>query len=253
MKFSVITATYNRAETIVRALSSVKRQSHKDIELVVVDGASTDDTLKIISPLLSSGDIVHSSPDDGIYDALNKGVDLASGDIIAFLHSDDLYYDDNVLAIVTDIFSDKNIDIVYGNVVFFSAKDEHEIVRRYNSATLNLSNLSWGKMPPHPAIFCRRRVFEKVGKFKLDYEICADYEFLCRLVKNFNFKSEYTNKTFVKMQVGGASRVGLRNTLLLNREVYKAITSNEIYTNYFMILSKYPSKILEFLNPKRLL
>lgn len=247
MKVSVITATYNRAETIVRALSSVKRQSHKDTELVVVDGASTDNTLKLISPLVSPSDIVYSSPDDGIYDALNKGVELASGDIVAFLHSDDLYYDENVLAFVTNVFSDKSIDVVYGNVVFCTVKDEHDIVRKYKSALLNLSNLSWGKMPSHPAIFCRREVFEKVGKFKLDYKIAADYEFLCRLAKNFNFKSKYCNKTFVKMQVGGASRISLRNTLLLNREVYRAIKSNDIYTNYFMILAKYPSKILEYL------
>ena len=247
MKVSVITATYNRAHTIVRALGSVRNQTYKNIELVVIDGGSTDNTIGVISHLISTEDMVYSGPDDGIYDALNKGLESASGDIIAFLHSDDLYFDENVLSFITDVFVDESIDIVYGDICFFSEMDEGNIVRTYKSDQLSLKNLAWGKMPAHPAIFCRRKVFETLGGFKLDYKIAADYEFLCRLVKKSNFTSKYVNKNLVRMQTGGASRISLKNTALLNREVYRAIKTNGIYTNYFMILSKYASKLFQFL------
>lgn len=247
MKFSLITATYNREHTIVRALTSIRNQTYKNVQLVVVDGGSSDNTIDLISGLMSSNDYVHSGPDNGIYDALNKGLELASGDVVAFLHSDDLYFDENVLSNVANIFLDDTIDIVYGDACFFTGMDENNIHRRYKSDLLTFKNLSWGKMPAHPAMFCRREVFEEVGRFKIDYEIAADYEFLCRLVKNTNFKSQYVNKIFVKMQSGGASKISLKNTLLLNQEVYRAIKSNGMYTNYFMILSKYLTKLLQFL------
>tara|TARA_B100000767_G_C19640793_1_gene482456 strand:+ start:239 stop:988 length:750 start_codon:yes stop_codon:yes gene_type:complete len=247
LKVSVITATYNRENTIVRALKSIKNQTYKKIQVVLIDGASEDNTISLVTPVLEDTDIIQSEPDQGIYDALNKGLELADGEIIAFLHSDDLYFDSNVIEKVVQVFSDDTIDMVYGDVSFFSSDDVMKIKRRYNSTILSKRNLAWGKMPAHPAIFIRRRIYEKVGHFETNFSIAADYEFLCRAIHYPNLKSVYLQNIFVKMQLGGSSTEGLASTITLNKEVLRAIRKNGIYTNVFMLLSKYPSKILEFI------
>jgi glycosyltransferase involved in cell wall biosynthesis len=247
MKVSVITATYNRAPTIVRAISSIKSQTYSDVQVVVIDGASEDSTVPLVSNFLSRDDVLLSEPDNGIYDALNKGLDLASGEIIAFLHSDDRYFDDDVISTVMKYFEDDSVDVVYGNVCFFSGENVEKVVRTYHSDVLSLKNLAWGKMPAHPAMFIRSRVYEKIGGFKTDYRIAADYEFLCRLVKSPGLTATYHPGTLVQMELGGVSTSGIKNTIILNKEVYRAVRTNGIYTNIFMLLSKYPSKIRQFL------
>ena len=247
MKVSIITATYNRAATIVRALSSIKNQTYADIQIVVVDGASKDNTVSLVEPMLCDNDILQSESDLGIYDALNKGLDLVEGEIIGFLHSDDLYFDDNVISMVAEIFSDNSVDVVYGDACFFSGNDVTKIKRRYRSDKLSERNLAWGKMPAHPAIFIRKRIYQKVGNFDTSFQIAADYDFLCRLVQYLGLKIVYCPSVFVLMQLGGVSTGGFRNTVLLNKEVLMAIANNKIYTNIFMVLSKYPAKIMQFL------
>jgi len=248
LKVSVITATYNRDSTIVRALSSIKSQTHNDIQIIVVDGRSQDDTVSLANKILDDKDILQSEPDKGLYDALNKGLALAEGDIIAFLHSDDLYFDNDVISKVVEIFSDDSVDLVYGDVCFFSGSNVMKIIRRYRSDKLSEKNLAWGKMPAHPAMFIRRRIYKELGFFETNFKIAADYEFLCRLVHYANLKPVYLSCVLVRMQLGGLSTGGFRNTILLNKEVFRAIRNNGIYTNLFMLLSKYPSKILQFLN-----
>ena len=247
MKVSIITATYNRGSTIVRALESSKCQTHQDIQLIVVDGASDDGTVSLVTPILGKKDILISETDSGIYEALNKGLTLAEGDIIAFLHSDDFYPDENIISKVVAAFKDDRIDVVYGDVSFFSSNDVGRTVRNYRSDVFSKKNLAWGKMPPHPAIFLRRRVYDAIGFFDESFKIAADYEFLCRMVVNLEIKSVYIPDIFVRMQTGGLSTRGLRSTILLNIEVLKALKKNKIYTNLFMIMSKYPSKLLQFL------
>ena len=248
LKVSVITATYNRSATVVRALSSIKSQTYTNIQVVVVDGASKDNTISLVSPMLDDKDILQSEPDFGIYDALNKGLALADGEILAFLHSDDLYFDNNVISRVVETFSDDSVDVVYGDVCFFSGSNVMKTRRRYRSDKLSERNLAWGKMPAHPATFIRRRVYQKIGYFETDFSIAADYEFMCRVVHYTNLKSVHLSKELVRMQLGGISTSGFRSTILLNKEVCRAIRKNGIYTNMFMLLSKYPSKILQFLN-----
>jgi glycosyltransferase involved in cell wall biosynthesis len=243
----VITATYNREATVVRAMLSIKSQTHTDVQIIVIDGASQDSTVALVTPILGDKDILRSELDLGIYDALNKGLALADGEVIAFLHSDDLYFDSNVISKVVEIFFDESIDVVYGDVCFFSGSNVTKIRRRYRSDKLSARNLAWGKMPAHPAIFIRRRVYEKIGYFETDFQIAADYEFLCRLVQYANLKSVYLSSVLVRMELGGVSTGGFRNTILLNKEVFRAIRKNGIYTNIFMLLSKYPSKIIQFL------
>ena len=246
MKVSIITATYNREATIVRALTSIKNQSYSNIESIVVDGFSQDKTLALLAPILTSKDTLISEPDNGIYDALNKGLALATGDIIGFLHSDDLYSDKDVISNIVEIFSENIVDVVYGDVAFFASDNSKKIKRKYKSDALTEKNLAWGKMPAHPSIFIRKEIYEKIGYFETDFQIAADYEFLCRLIKFEEIRSIYLPRQIVNMQLGGVSTKGIKNTFLLNKEVFRAIRKNKIYTNIFMILSKYPSKIMQF-------
>lgn len=215
--------------------------------MIVIDGASSDNTVSLVEEWLGDGDVFISEPDDGIYDALNKGLEKATGEIIAFLHSDDFYSDNEVISRVADQFSDKNVDLVYGDVSFFSEFAIHKIKRVYQSDQLSEENLAWGKMPAHPAMFVRSRIYDLVGNFETDFEIAADYEFVCRIVKIPNLKTIYLPDILVRMQVGGVSTGGFRNTVKLNKEVLRALRHNGIYSNLFMILSKYFSKSLQFL------
>lgn len=246
MKISIITITHNRAEIISRALSSINNQTYNDIQKVIVDGLSTDNTINLVKPNLKKNDVLISELDNGIYDALNKGIMNSEGEVIAFLHSDDLYEDKNVIKQVMNTFRNQDVDIVYGNAIFFSKLNIEKITRKYKSYKLSKKNLAWGKMPAHCAIFIKKKIFNKIGLFDTKYKIAGDYEFLCRLVMNYNFKAKYIPKTFIRMQSGGVSNQGFKSLFTLNRETYQAILKNGIYTNIFMLLSKYFFKIKEF-------
>lgn len=242
-KISVITAVFNRRDTIVRALKSVKCQTYENIECVVVDGGSTDGTKELIPPLLKPRDKFISEPDKGAYDAINKGIILASGDVIALLHSDDYYEDPDVLRHVIEVFESHDVDLVYGDASFFKKGDSHKTVRNYKSKLLSKKNLAWGQMPAHPSMFFRKEIYRELGGFKLGYKIAADYEFLCRLLVTKDIKSKYLQQSLVRMQIGGLSTSGIRNSIVLNKEVRRALKETQIYSNYAMILSKYPNKI----------
>jgi glycosyltransferase involved in cell wall biosynthesis len=247
MKISIITAVYNRNKTIKNAIMSIKEQTYKNIELIIIDGGSTDGTIRTIQEIIDIKDIFITEPDNGIYDALNKGLKIATGDVIAFLHSDDIYSNSFVLSSVIESFQDQKTDIVYGDISFFYPGNPSKIIRKYKSNKLSRKNLAWGKMPAHPSMFIKRNLYNEVGFFKISYDIAADYEFLCRAVNYKALITIYVPKIFVKMQLGGKSTLGIKNTILLNKEVLRAIRENGIYTNIFMLFSKYPSKILQYL------
>lgn len=248
MKISIITVVFNRYKTIERTINSIKNQTYKDIELIIIDGGSTDGTIKIIKNLIDKNDIFISESDNGIYDALNKGIKTASGQIIGFLHADDLYSDNKVISEVYKVFSDKGCDIVYGDASYFSSENPNKIVRKYKSDKLSRKNLAWGKMPVHPSIFIKKKIYDNHGYFKTTFKIAGDYDFLCRIINNEKISSSYVSSNFVLMQLGGISTTRtLKNTILLNREVYRAIKDNNIYTNIFMLLSRYVSKILQLI------
>lgn len=247
MKVSIITAAYNREKVIERAIKSVKQQSYTDIESVFIDGASRDDTFVLGDAMLSDNDISISQADGGIYDALNKGIQHSTGDIIGFLHSDDVYENIDVISNVVDVFVKESCDIVYGDACFFKQANEAISIRHYRSAELSRRNLAWGKMPAHTAMFIKRDVYQRCGLFNPSYKIAGDYEFLCRMLVQLDVKAVYIKKILVRMQLGGLSTGGLRSTLQLNREALRSCRDNGLKTNLFMILSKYPSKIIQFL------
>jgi glycosyltransferase involved in cell wall biosynthesis len=246
VKVSIITVSYNAASTIESTLQSVARQTYPDVEHVVVDGGSSDGTQEVISAYRGAISRFISEPDHGIYDAMNKGIALATGDVVGFLNADDVYADDQVLARVLKIMEEERLDALFGDVAFFRSDDEQRDIRRYRSNRFRPERIAWGWMPAHPALFLRREVYEQVGSFRTDYQIAGDFEFIARAFGKNTLRYRHLPEVLVRMRVGGVSTGGWRNTLVLNREVLRACCENGIPTNMVKILSKYPAKLLEY-------
>lgn len=247
MKISIITVAFNAAHTIVDTLESVAAQTHPEIEHIVVDGTSTDGTLEIIERYEKDVSQLITEPDHGIYDAMNKGVRVATGDVIGFLNADDVYAHQNVLATVADIMKCEHLDGLFGDVEFFRPEKPARTFRRYSSARFRPERIAWGWMPAHPALFLRRSLYERFGTFRTDYRIAGDFELVARMFHGGTLTYRHLPEVLVRMRTGGVSTGGWRNTILLNREVLRACRENGIETSLPKILSKYPVKLLEYL------
>lgn len=246
IKISVVTVAFNAANTIEDTIRSVARQIYSDVEHILVDGASTDGTLDVIERHHDKLTKVISEPDRGIYDAMNKGIRVATGDVIGFLNADDVYAQKNVLAMVAEVMKREHLDALFGDVEFFRPENPAGTLRRYSSARFRPDRIAWGWMPAHPALFVRREVFQRVGAFRTDYRIAGDFEFVARAFGKNTLRYRHLPEVLVRMRTGGISTAGWRNTLLLNREVLRACRENGIQTNLLKILSKYPAKLLEY-------
>ncbi len=248
MKISVITVCYNSARSLELSLQSVAEQDWSAVEHIVIDGASTDGTKEILERFRSRLAYLVSEPDNGIYDAMNKGLMYATGDIVCFLNADDQYACANVLSKVASQMEDHNLDALMGDVSFFHKRNSQRIVRRYRSERFRPSRLAWGWMPAHPALFLRKEVVRRVGLFKTDYRIAGDFEFIVRAFHGHALRYRHFPEVLVNMQTGGLSTSGLRAKIRLNQEVLRACRENGLQTNMLKILSKYPAKILEMLH-----
>lgn len=248
MKVSVITVCYNSARTLERALQSVAEQDWPTVEHIVIDGASTDKTKEILERFQSRLAYLVSEPDKGIYDAMNKGLAHATGDIICFLNADDYYASTNVLSMVASQMRDDNLDALIGDVEFFHEGNISRTVRRYRSDRFHPRRLAWGWMPAHPALFLRKEVVQRVGWFKTDYRIAGDFEFIVRAFHGHLLRYRHFPDVFVRMQTGGVSTAGWRAKIRLNQEVLRACRENGLHTNLLKILSKYPLKLMELLH-----
>ena len=229
MKVSIITATYNSARSIQRAIDSVAMQDYTDIEHIIIDGGSTDETLEIINK--NNGRIakIISEKDNGIYNALNKGIKLATGDVIGFLNSDDTFTNPHVISRVVNMFNIKKTDIVYGNIVYQSKDgDIRKTIRYWKSNVYNPGCLRFGWMPPHPTLYCKREVYEKYGLYNEDFKISSDYEFILRIFQIPEVSKAFLPTIMVKMEIGGVSNRTLKNILRKSMEDYKAIKINKI-------------------------
>jgi glycosyltransferase involved in cell wall biosynthesis len=249
MKISVITVCYNSANTLERALRSVAQQDWPAVEHIVIDGASTDSTGVILERFCSRLAHIVSEPDRGIYDAMNKGLAHVSGDIVCFLNADDQYASSAVLSRVATRMQEHRLDAVMGDVGFFHEADPERMVRRYRSDRFTPGRLAWGWMPAHPALFMRRDIMQRVGRFKTDYRIAGDFEFIVRAFHGYALRYQHMPEVLVLMQTGGASTNGWRAKIRLNQEVLRACRENGLHTNMLKILSKYPAKLMELLNP----
>lgn len=246
---SIITATFNSAKTLKDTIQSVLRQTNKDFEYLIIDGGSTDETIDMVKSYESefSGRLKWvSEKDQGIYDAMNKGIKMASGDVVGILNSDDYFTSDDILQTVDNAFKSHEIDAIYGDIHFIRDGNPQKCVRYYSSRMFRPFWLRFGFMPAHPSFYCKREVFEKAGLYSLDYKIGADYEMMVRLFKRHKIKSLYVNKDFVTMRTGGASNNNVRSRLTLIEEDVKACRVNGIYTNRFFIMLKFLYKIFEF-------
>ncbi len=251
LSFTIITVCHNSAATIVDTLRSVREQTHPQVEHIIIDGASSDNTVALAREHGRAGLGLVSEPDEGIYDAMNKGLRHATGDIVAFLNADDYYAHNHVLADVARLFElgnrDTTLDAVLADAEFFRPENPDKAVRRYRSDRFSPQRLAWGWMPAHPGLFLRREILNQVGEFKTNYRIAGDFELIARIFSGNKRVYQHLPQVVVRMRMGGVSTGGLRNTLCLNQEVMRACRENGIATNWFKILSKYPSKLMEFL------
>jgi glycosyltransferase involved in cell wall biosynthesis len=240
MKISVITVCYNSAATIGDTISSVASQSYADKEYIVVDGNSSDATMNIVR---ASSSISHfiSEPDKGIYDAMNKGIALATGDVIGTLNADDFYMDDHVLSNVAKIFLDPNIDACYGDLLYVSEANTDHAVRFWKSTNYKHGLFKSGWMPAHPTFFVRKNVYERLGNFDLNYKIAADFELLFRFIEKNKVNTKYLPKVLVKMRLGGTTNKNVSNIIWQNKEIFTILRA---YYADFSILKFVAKKLI---------
>ena len=230
MKLSIITATFNRGHFIESCILSILRQDIEDVELIIIDGLSTDSTLEKLKPLIKKNKNIkfYSETDLGIYDALNKGIDKANGEIIGFLHSDDLFYNSKVLKKIIYKFQNSDLDGIYGDLEYVDKINTNKVVRYWESCTFNNKLLSKGWTPPHPTLFLKKSIYKKYGKFDLNFKISADYDFMLRIFKDESLKIQYFPFVITRMRIGGISNKNIKNILIKTFEDYKAIRKNKI-------------------------
>lgn len=245
MKISIITATYNSVDTLPSCFKSIEKQTF-DIEYVVVDGNSKDGTLQLIKQANIINKYI-SEPDDGIYDALNKGLEIASGDIIGFLHSDDLFASNDIIENIYLTFERTCADIVYGDLEYVDKSNTNKVIRKWESRTFKMELLKRGWMPAHPTVFIKRDVYKKHGVFDLNFKIAADYDLMLRIFSDSSLKFAYLPKVVTKMRVGGESNKSFKNILLKSIEDYKVLRKNKIKYPLLALMCKIISKIPQFL------
>ena len=249
MKVSIITVTYNSAKTLADTIQSVLDQTYTDIEYLIIDGASLDGTIEVIKrfePLFNGRMRWMSEKDHGIYDAMNKGIAMATGDVIGILNSDDYYTSNDVIERMASAFNDPELDAVYGDIHFIRDGEPNKCVRYYSSKHFHPKWLRFGMMPAHPSFYCRNAVYKKVGNYKTDYKIGADYDMMVRMFWVHHIKARHLQMDFVTMRTGGASTRDIHSRLALIKEDVRACRENGLYTNILMICMKFFYKIFEF-------
>ena len=246
MKITIITITYNSAATIEQTINSVLNQDYKNIEYIIVDGGSTDNTLKVIEKYKTRISKFISEKDNGLYDALNKGLALATGDFIGILHSDDFYIDNTILEKYVNTFIKNNSDAVYSDLFYVNKDDTNKVIRKWKSGNHKPNSFLHGWMPPHPTFFVKRSLYEKYGKFNLDFKHSADYELMLRFIHKHKIKLTYLKEFTIKMRVGGQSNASVQNRLNANLEDRKAWKVNGLKPRFYTSYLKPFRKILQF-------
>ena len=249
MRFSIVTATFNSASTVRDTIESVLAQSSTDYEYIVVDGGSKDETLTIVKeymPLFNGRMRYISEPDNGIYDAMNKGFKMAKGDILALINSDDFFCDIEALVKISKCLDDNPLtDGVYANLCYVSPKDKNQIVRKW--VTGNQRPFKKGWLPAHPTFYIKRALYEKYGYFNLDYKLAADFELMLRFVEKYGIKLVYLEEYLVHMRLGGATSKSIRNVVKQNKECVRAFRENGLPVGPFYTLYRLLPKIKQYL------
>ncbi|GAO45205.1 glycosyltransferase family 2 protein [Flavihumibacter petaseus] len=246
MKLSIITITYNSEKTLADTMSSVAMQTWKDIEHIIVDGLSTDRTLDIANEFPHVA-LIHSEKDNGIYDAMNKGIALSSGDVVGILNSDDIYTHPNVLEKVAELFENPAVQAVYADLHYVASDNTSKVIRHWQSGQYRIRRFFFGWMPPHPTFFVRRELYERFGIFNTTFRSSADYELMLRFLLKHKVPATYLPEVIVKMRTGGASNASVKNRWKANREDKMAWKVNGLKPYFFTIFLKPVSKLRQYL------
>lgn len=253
MKISIITVSYNSAATIRDTIESVLSQVDCDVEYIIVDGQSSDATKAIINEYAGRIDKFISEPDGGIYEAMNKGLALATGDIIGILNSDDIYQSKHILHQVSEEFKRKQCDVVYGDLVYVERENTEKVVRKWRSGKYNRNKFKFGWMPPHPTFFATKAAYNQYGLFQVRLKNAADYELMLRFLYKHELRASYIPEVFVRMRVGGFSNARIANRIKANKEDRKAWEINGLQPSPFTLWLKPFRKIFQFVGFSRLI
>ncbi|MDP2143177.1 MAG: glycosyltransferase family 2 protein [Gallionella sp.] len=245
MRVSIITVAYNSAATIADTLRSVSGQTYPDIEHIVIDGGSTDATLEIVAREGARVRQFVSEPDAGIYDAMNKGLRLASGEVVGFLNSDDYFADPSAIEKVVRRFKERDTDAVFSCLDIVDPDNLDRVLRKYRISHFSPFMLRIGVMPPHPTFYCKKSCYDKAGPYRTDYRIAADFEMMVRLLLRYRITWSFIDETIVKMRAGGLSSSGIKSSWIVNREIIRACAENGLYTNMFILALKLPIRLWE--------
>ncbi|HEY0740067.1 MAG TPA: glycosyltransferase family 2 protein [Chryseosolibacter sp.] len=244
-KISLITVCYNSSATIRETLDSVLSQDYPNIEYIVLDGGSNDGTQEIIKEYADRISVFKSEKDKGLYDAMNKAIDLTTGSIVGILNSDDLYFDSSIISRVMREFEGADVACVFGDLTYFKTGEEHKVVRTYNGSHFKPQWLKFGILPPHPTFFVRRTAYEKYGKFDLQFRYAADFDLMARFLYVNSLPYKYLPITMVRMRLGGISTGSLSRIVDINKEALASCRKNGIKTNFFLFHFKYLWKLLQ--------
>lgn len=247
MKFSIITVCFNSEKTIEKTINSVLSQKYKNFEYIIVDGGSSDETMNIVEKYKSHLYRIICEKDDGIYDAINKGISISTGNVISIIHSDDHFYNENVLDRVKKNFEDNpKLDCLIGTTLIKNLKSDY-IVRKYNPKIFKKWMLYLGFSPPHPSSFIKKKIYDECGNYKKDYEIAGDFEFFLRIFIKYKISLKTIDSTFVVMSSGGKSSYSLKSNIISSKEILKSFKQNKIYTNWLFIIIRFPIKLLQII------
>ncbi|MEL6485297.1 MAG: glycosyltransferase family 2 protein [Bacteroidota bacterium] len=247
MKVSIITGTYNSAQYISDCVASIQRQDYKDLEHIIIDGASKDDTVKIIKSIPNRVTDLVSEPDGGIYNAMNKGLKRATGDILGILNSDDFYNSDSVISEVVEAFKKHDADCVFGDLYYVKAEDTDSIVRKWITGPYKTNGFRRGWHPAHPSFFVKRDVYEKYGYFDESLRLAADFELMLRFIERHGLKSHYIPKPMVRMRLGGATSKNLKNVIEGNKQCIQAFKNNDMKPPFMYSLVRLVPKLKQLL------
>lgn len=243
-KISLVTVTFNAENTIGRCIESVISQDYKNVEYIIIDGGSTDNTIRIIDQYRDHIDHFISGPDKGTYDAMNKGIELACGNIIGTLNADDYFADSDVLSTVAKTFDCQNVDIVYGDLDYVNKQGK--VIRKWRSKKYSQGMFNWGWMPPHPTFYCKKEIFNKLGPYSLEYGTAADYDLMVRFIHFRKVKAFHIKKVMIKMEHGGISNKSYTNRVKALYNDFKIMRNNGILIPIVAIILKPMRKIMQF-------
>ncbi len=246
MKISIITSTYNSELTVRDTLNCIQQQDYPDIEHIIVDGKSSDKTLQIVKEFGHVSKII-SENDNGIYDAMNKGISGATGEVIGILNSDDIYTSPQVVSTIAKVFADSNVKTTYADLQYVQSNNLNKVVRTWKAGNFSRRNFYYGWMPPHPTFFVRKEVYNKVGLFNISLRSASDYELMLRILIKYEIPTHYISQVIVKMRAGGMSNASFKNRITANKEDRMAWKLNGLEPHFFTLYAKPIRKISQFL------